>query len=158
MQLFAGRKAVIFCNVTGWPLPTVKWLMNGMELKDGDLNISVSLKEAKNAESINSSLQFSEVDIRHAGFFSCEAKNKYLTRRRNIQVSVTCEGALVVIFCLVTHLSDRQINESVIKLSQMKIGKVTDGCQFSKFPHYDFLQFEVTNFGQLTFLVSDFFY
>ena len=60
-------------------------------------------------------------------------------------------------FCLVTHLSDRQINESVIKLSQMKIGKETDGCQFSKFPHQDFLQFEVTNFGQLTFLVSNFF-
>ena len=60
MQLFVGREAVIFCNVTGWPPLTVKWLMNGTELKDGDLNISVSLiKEGKKAESIKSSLHFS---------------------------------------------------------------------------------------------------
>lgn len=90
VQLFVGREAVIFCNVTGWPPPTVKWLMNGTELKDGDLNTSVSLKEGKKAESIHSSLHFSEVDIRHTGFFSCEAENKYLTKKRNIQVSVTC--------------------------------------------------------------------
>lgn len=103
VQLFVGREAVIFCNVTGWPSPTVKWLMNGMELKDGDLNNSVSLKGGKKAESINSSLHFSEVDMRHAGFFSCEAENKYLTKKRNIQVSVTCEGTLVVISFLSRH-------------------------------------------------------
>lgn len=96
--LFVGREAVIFCNVTGWPPLTIKWLMNGTELKDGDLNISVSLiKEGKKAESIKSSLHFSEVDLRHAGFFSCEAENNYRTKKRNIKVSVTCEGTLVVI-------------------------------------------------------------
>lgn len=48
VQLFVGREAVIFCNVTSRTPPTVKWLMNGTELKDGDLNISVSLiKEGK---------------------------------------------------------------------------------------------------------------
>lgn len=104
VQLFVGREAVIFCNVTSRTPLTVKWLMNGTELKDGDLNISVSLiKEGKKAESIKSSLHFSEVDIRHAGFFSCEAKNNYHTKKRNIQVSVTCEGTLVVISFLSRH-------------------------------------------------------
>lgn len=104
VQLFVGREAVIFCNVTSRTPLTVKWLMNGTELKDGDLNISVSLiKEGKKAENIKSSLHFSEVDIRHAGFFSCEAKNKYYTKKRNIQVSVTCEGTLVVISFLSRH-------------------------------------------------------
>ena len=103
VQLFVGRKAVVFCNVTGWPPPTVKWLMNGKELKNGFLNISVSPEEGKKAKSINSSLHFSEVDIRHAGFFSCEAENMYHTKKRNIQVSVTCEGTLVVISFLSRH-------------------------------------------------------
>ena len=103
VQLFVGREAVIFCNVTSRKTLTVKWLINGTELKDGDLNISVSPKEGKKAKSIKSSLHFSEVDRRHAGFFSCEAENKFLTKKRNIQVSVTCEGTLVVISFLSRH-------------------------------------------------------
>lgn len=47
VQLFVGREAVIFCNVTSRKTLTVKWLINGTELKDGDLNISVSPKEEK---------------------------------------------------------------------------------------------------------------
>lgn len=112
VSFFVGRNAVISCNVTGWPLPKVKWFMNGMEVRDGDLNLSVYLQEEKRAEKINSSLHFSELDKLHAAYFTCEAKNKFFTRRRNIQVSVTCKGALSInLFFPVAshfiHLSNR---------------------------------------------------
>ncbi|KAJ7385109.1 hypothetical protein OS493_017477 [Desmophyllum pertusum] len=74
----------------GWPLPAVKWLMNGKELRNGDLNQTVSLEEAKDGEQFNLSLHFSEVNTMHAGTFTCEAQNKYHTKERNIQVSITC--------------------------------------------------------------------
>ncbi|KAJ7383418.1 hypothetical protein OS493_028094 [Desmophyllum pertusum] len=65
-SLFAGRKSVLHCIVSGWPLPVVKWLMNGKELRNGDLNQTVSLEEEKDEEQCNSSLHFSELNIRHA--------------------------------------------------------------------------------------------
>ena len=71
-----------------------------MELKDGDLNHSVSLKEEKQADNIYSSLHLSEVDRRHAANFTCEAKNKYLTRWRVIKVTVACETMFSLSFYL----------------------------------------------------------
>ncbi|KAJ7350185.1 Inactive tyrosine-protein kinase 7 [Desmophyllum pertusum] len=64
--------------------------MNGKELRNGDLNQTVSLKEYKKGEQFNLSLHFSEVNTRHAGNFTCEAQNKYHKKERNIQVSITC--------------------------------------------------------------------
>ena len=67
--------------------------MNGKELRNGDLNQTVSLEEEKDEEQFNLSLHFSELNIRHAVNFTCEAKNEYHTKRRNVQVSITCKGA-----------------------------------------------------------------
>lgn len=91
--LFVGREAVLRCMVSGVPLPTVKWLMNGKELRNGDLNQTISLEKAKEEEQFNISLHISEVNIKHVGNFTCEARNKYHTTRRNVHVKLTCKGA-----------------------------------------------------------------
>lgn len=122
---------IFFRNVTGWPLPKVKWFMNGMEIRDGDLNLSVSLQEEKRAENINSSLHFSELDKLHAAYFTCEAKNKFFTRRRNINqyLSIYFFPSLLTSF---TYLIDKWNNEWMINkfvyLVLMKLGKVTNNC------------------------------
>ena len=89
--LFGVRKAVLTCIASGWPLPIVKWLMNGEKLTNGDVNQTISLKEEKDDKQLNSSLYIFEANMKHAGNFTCEAKNKYHTKRRHIQVSVTCK-------------------------------------------------------------------
>ena len=89
--LFAGRKAVLHCNAAGWPLPTVEWLMNGKQLKDGDLNDTVYLVEKQLREHITLSLHFSDFQLRHSGNFTCEAKNKYHEKRRNVHVLISCK-------------------------------------------------------------------
>ena len=93
--LFAGRKAVLHCNAEGWPLPTVKWLVKGKQLRDGDLNQTISLTEEKLREQISLSLHFSNVKVLHAGNYTCEARNKYREKRRNIQVSISCKRPLL---------------------------------------------------------------
>ena len=79
------------CIASGWPLPTVKWFMNGEELTNGDVNQTISSREEKNEKQLNSSLDISEANMKHAGNFTCEAKNRYHTKRRHIQVSLTCK-------------------------------------------------------------------
>ena len=74
--------------------------MNGKELRNGDLNQTVSLKEDKKGEQFNLSLHFSEVNTRHAGNFTCEAQNKYHKKERNIQVSITCKVTVFSAFLL----------------------------------------------------------
>ena len=89
--LFGGRKASLTCIASGWPLPTVKWFMNGGELTNGDVNQTISLTKEKNEKQLNLSLDIFGANVKHAGYFTCEAKNKYHTKRRHIQVSVTCK-------------------------------------------------------------------
>lgn len=89
---FAGRKAELRCVASGWPLPTVKWLMNGKQVKDGDLNETVYFSESVAEESITLSLHFSEVKPQHVGEFTCEAENKFKVTRRNTEVSIKCKG------------------------------------------------------------------
>ena len=65
--------------------------MNGDELTNGDVNQTISLREGKDEKQLNLSLYISEANMKHAGNFTCEAKNKYHTKRRHIQVSLTCK-------------------------------------------------------------------
>jgi len=65
--------------------------MNGEELTNGDVNQTISLREEKIEKQLKLSLDISEANMKHAGSFTCEAKNKYHTKRRHIQVSLTCK-------------------------------------------------------------------
>lgn len=89
--LFAGRKAVFHCIASGLPPPTAKWLMNGKELRNGDLNKTITLERKTDGEQLQLSLHISDVDFGHAGIVTCEAENKYCMKRRSIQVSVSCK-------------------------------------------------------------------
>ena len=130
MQLFVGREAVIFCNVTSWTPLTVKWLMVistfQYPLLKKEKKLKVSSHHCTFLKSTYVMLGSSAVKPR-----TCTTQRSAIFKYR----SPVRELWSSFLFCLVTHLSDRQINESVINLSQMKIGKVTDDCQFSKFPH-----------------------
>ena len=66
--------------------------MNGKQLNDSDLNQTVSLANIVQGEETFLSLYLSEVDIRHAANFTCEARNDYQMERRSFQVLPTCEG------------------------------------------------------------------
>ena len=82
---------------TGWPVPTVTWLMNGKELKDGDMNQTIALEKNSEGDQFNLSLHILDVDLRHAGNYTCEAtNNKYRSKRRNVLVTVSCKRLLFV--------------------------------------------------------------
>ena len=88
----AGRKAELNCVASGWPLPTVKWLIDGKQVNDGDLNDTIHLKESATKESITLSLHLSKINPQHVGEFTCEAANKFKVTRRNIEISsISCK-------------------------------------------------------------------
>ena len=95
-SLFAGRIVGFDCVTSGWPLPTVKWLMNGKELKDGDNDHTVVVERKIKGNHLNLSLAISDVDIAHAGNYTCQATNKFRTKRRDILVTVSCERSSLV--------------------------------------------------------------
>ncbi|KAJ7385106.1 hypothetical protein OS493_017474 [Desmophyllum pertusum] len=112
-SLLVGRKNVLQCIVSGWPRPAVKWLMNGKELRNGDLNQTVSLEEEEiDGEQFSLSLHFSELNIRarHAVNFTCDAKNKYHTKRRDIQVSITCPPTLFKLTALSPRVESSEMD------------------------------------------------
>lgn len=91
---FVGKPQVLTCYSTGSPLPEVKWLRNGNELHDGDLNETVTLrydglivKSGKQAHH----LVISNVQPDHGGNYTCEGRNKYFTRRQDILLSCSCK-------------------------------------------------------------------
>ncbi|XP_078371996.1 uncharacterized protein LOC144655586 [Oculina patagonica] len=98
--------------------------MNGKELKDGDLNQTISLEVDRKGEKFNMLLYFSKVNIKHVGNFTCEATNKYHTTKRDIQVLITCPPELFKLKALphqVSSSGDAALSCEVDGLDQQKL-------------------------------------
>ena len=90
VSLFAGVSHVLNCHTLGIPSSAVKWLKNGQALKRGDFNGTISVVKSASEGRITLGLYFSSVEHGHSGSYTCEAQNKYNTRRRNLTVLISC--------------------------------------------------------------------
>lgn len=104
-SLFAGGSHVLKCHTWGIPSPAVKWMRNGQELKDGDLNGTISLGEHGVVGLITIELHFSNVQSAHNGNYTCESRNKYNTKRLNLTVLVSCTSFSFTSICLTCCLT-----------------------------------------------------
>ena len=68
------QNIALTCDVSGCPLPTIKWQKNGSPLNRS-----------------GSSLQLSSVGKSDSGQYSCHAENGYTNASAQIQVTVNCE-------------------------------------------------------------------
>ena len=86
-SLFVGEKESFYCFVEG-PLPlTVRWLKDNRTIKE---------RKSKRVKQVNLTLDFRELDLHHAGKYTCEASDRYnLTMTRTILVSVLCKHLLL---------------------------------------------------------------
>ena len=95
-------RQILTCHVTGSSTPTVTWLRSGIALRDGDLNGTIRIRNnvvsAAFGERIHE-LLLDTVQLEHSGNYTCEARNKYHARRRNIVVTASCK-----LLCIVSHL------------------------------------------------------
>ena len=91
LSLFAGENRSVYCFVEGLPPPTVRWLKNNKILKER--------KSQQGKNLVDLALDFPEVDLHHAGNYTCEASNyKITTKKRSILVTVTCKHLLLTRF------------------------------------------------------------
>ena len=91
VSLFVDGSHILNCYVRGIPNPDVKWKRNGRYLSHGDLNGTVSMSATANTKLTTVKLHFSKVGREHDGHYTCEAQNKYNTRRRNVTILVSCK-------------------------------------------------------------------
>ena len=71
LLLLAGENRSVYCFVEELPPPTVRWLKNNK-----------ILKERKNQQGkylVDLALNFPEVDLHHAGNYTCEANKKMVS-------------------------------------------------------------------------------
>ena len=129
-SLFAGGNYAFECITAGRPLPTVTWLMNGKELKGGEMNQTIVLEEKSEGDHLNVTLHISDVELRHAGNYTCEAVNKYSMKARNNLVTVSCKRILLV---LLPSYALILLNLRTYKENQTPI-VVQGGCGFNHFP------------------------
>ncbi|KAL9972475.1 hypothetical protein ACROYT_G018783 [Oculina patagonica] len=110
-SLFAGKSHVLKCYTWGIPSPDVKWMRNGRELKRGDLNGTVSTREYGVVGLITIELHFSSVQSVHDGNYTCEARNKYNTKRRNLTVLVSCSPSLPKVYVMGSNFAVAQYKD-----------------------------------------------
>ena len=91
VSIFVDASHILNCYVRGLPSPVVKWKRNGRDLSHGDLNGTVSISGTANTMLTTMKLHFSKVGREHEGHYTCEAQNKYNTRRRNVTILVSCK-------------------------------------------------------------------
>lgn len=91
VSLFVDGSHILNCYVRGIPSSAVKWKRNGRDLSHGDLNGTVSMSGMRNTTLTTMKLHFSKVGREHEGQYTCEAQNKYNTRRRNVTILVSCK-------------------------------------------------------------------
>ena len=100
-QFVAERRVNLTCHIGGSPPPSVKWLINGKELRDGDLNRTITIRDnrvhGKFGRNTHELLIYN-IQLKHAGNYTCEARNKYYTRRRNILVTCSCKLCILIRF------------------------------------------------------------
>lgn len=105
VSLFAGKRQVLKCTTWGFPTPSIKWLKDGVVLAEWNAYGSYPMPrkdvlrnsilyflrtptrmDGKTVHEVH----FYNLELGHAGNYTCEAKNNYYTRRRNITVYVSC--------------------------------------------------------------------
>ena len=99
---FVGMRQILTCHVTGTSTPTVTWLRSGIVLRDGDLNGTIRIRNNVVSGAFRErihELLLDTVQLEHSGNYTCEARNKYRARRRNIVVTASCK-----LLCTVSHL------------------------------------------------------
>lgn len=101
--LLAGESHSLRCDTWSTPYAPAKWFKNGQELKDGDLNGKFGVTAIFDGVA-NFYLEFSKVELRHAGNYVCEVKNKYFARRKTLIVLVSCELVCLLILLLLLLL------------------------------------------------------
>ena len=96
---FVGLRQILTCHVMGTPKPTVTWLRNGIKLGDGDLNGTVRIRNNVVSGAFGDQIHELLLDtaqLEHSGNYTCEARNKYHARQRNIVVTVICKSNYIV--------------------------------------------------------------
>ena len=89
LSLFAGENRSFYCFVEGLPPPTVRWLKNNKILKER--------KSQQGKYLADLALDFPELDLHHAGNYTCEASNNNtITNKSTILVTVSCKHLLIV--------------------------------------------------------------
>ena len=88
LSLFAGENRSVYCFVEGRPPPTVRWLKNNKILKER--------KSQQGKYLVDLALDFPEVDLHHAGNYTCEASNdNTITKKSTILVTVSCKHLFI---------------------------------------------------------------
>lgn len=89
LSLFAGENRSFYCFVEGLPPPTVRWLKNNKILKER--------KSQQGKHLADLALDFPELDLHHAGNYTCEtSNNNTITNKSTILVTVSCKHLLIV--------------------------------------------------------------
>ena len=105
-EVAVGGSVEFSCNATGYPLPNILWLRNGIEVQitENPLDPSktftaMTIQLINNTEVIVSVLRIDQVDLTNAGNYSCVATNN-LTET----LSDTSVEALLSVQCKFYHI------------------------------------------------------
>ena len=81
-----GRNPVFHCYASGWPTPSFTWLKDGTEIQDGDAEHSYVLTERANGLDSGLDLDILYVRQKHAGQYSCVARNRFGKEQHHINL------------------------------------------------------------------------
>ena len=84
----AGTDPTFHCYASGWPRPTVTWLRNSSEIRNGDNEQSYKLNRREDGVDLTI-LSVSQKE--HAGLYTCLAENKMGRLQHAIIVQVMSE-------------------------------------------------------------------
>ena len=76
-------------------MPDITFFRNGQKLKVDDFNGTVEISAGGVFGRQEIELLFFNVELGHAGNYTCQAQNKYNTRRRNLTLTVSCKFFLL---------------------------------------------------------------
>ena len=114
--IFSGGEYNFVCATSGLSMAAVKWLINDTEMTDGSMNQTIFTNKGSIAitnylyryfytlirtEVSHWPLQFTAIDLRHAGNLTCEASNRFSSRRCTYSLTVLCKFSLFCFFKLI---------------------------------------------------------
>lgn len=91
---FVGKTQILTCHVGGSPSPIVKWLKDGEEIKHDDFNGTIAIRDNRQYGMFGNNTHevlLDSVELKHDGIYTCEVRNRYFVRRRNISVLASCK-------------------------------------------------------------------